>query len=115
VKEAENIKRDIDDGFMEDPRYKQCNREALCGAILGLLNLIWWYVFGYGLGDKPVEEYKYILGLPSWFFLSCVLGSVVFIVLTFVMVDKMFKHMPLHRFTEEEAKEYMKSIEKKGA
>jgi len=68
----------------------------------GLLNLIWWYVFGYGLGDKPVEEYKYILGLPSWFFLSCVLGSVVFIVLTFVMVDKMFKHMPLHRFTEEE-------------
>lgn len=115
VKEADNIKKDIGEGFMEDPRYKQCNREALYGILLGLLNLIWWYALGYGLGDRPVEEYTYILGFPSWFFYSCVLGSIVFIALTFIMVDKGFKHMPLHRFTEEEAKEYIKSLEKKGA
>ena len=115
VKEADKVKKDIDEGFMEDPRYKQCNKEALYGALLGIVNLIWWYVFGYGLGDKPVEEYTYILGFPSWFFLSCILGSIVIIAITFFMVDKVFKHMPLHRFTEEEAKEYLKSIEGKEA
>jgi len=115
VKEVDNIKMDSTEGFMEDPRYKQCNKEALYGVILGLLNLVWWYVFGYGLGDKPVEGYTYILGFPSWFFFSCVLGAIVFIGLTFFMVDKLFKHMPLDKFTEEEAKEYLKSIEGKEA
>ena len=61
VKEADNIKKEIDEGFMEDPRYKQCNKEALYGVILGLLNLVWWYAFGYGLGDRQlphqVDEY----------------------------------------------------------
>lgn len=95
-----------DDDFMEDPRYKQCNKEALYGVGIGILNLVWWYIFGYGLGDKPVEEYTYILGFPSWFFISCIVGAIVFTILTFVMVNKKFKDMPLEKFTQEEAEEY---------
>lgn len=41
VKEADKVKKDIDEGFMEDPRYKQCNKEALYGALIGIVNLIW--------------------------------------------------------------------------
>lgn len=100
--------------FTEDPRYKQCNKEALYGILLGLANMIWWYVFGYGLGSKPVEEYKYILGFPSWFFMSSIFGAVVFIILTFIMVDKLFVDMPLEKMTEEEAEEYVMATAKEG-
>ncbi len=101
--------------FKEDPRFKQCNKEALYGVALGVLNLVWWYAFGYGLGSKPVEEYTYILGFPAWFFLSCILGTVVFVTLTFVMVDKGFKDMPLDKLTEEQADEYERLNNKEGA
>lgn len=103
-------KVDVEGDFREDPRYKQCNKEAIYGVVLGILNLIWWYVFGYGLGSKPVEEYSYILGFPTWFFMSCIVGAIVFIVLTFVMVDKLFKDISLDRFTKEEADEYERSL-----
>jgi len=99
----ENEKK-VTEGFIEDPRYKQCNKEAMMGMGLGILNLIWWFVFGYGLGSKPPEEYTYIMGLPTWFFMSCVVGGVLFTVLAVIMVTKFFKDMPLGKISAEEAK-----------
>lgn len=101
---------DNNKNFIEDPRYKQCNKEAIVGALLGLLNLIWWYAWGYGLGSKPVSEYTYIMGLPTWFFMSCIVGAVLFTILAFVMVDKIFKDMPLERMTEEEVNQYIEEV-----
>lgn len=92
----------VSKGFTEDPRYKQCNKEALLGLGLGILNLVWWFVWGYGLGSKPPEEYTYVLGLPLWFFMSCVVGAVLFTVLAVIMVIKYFKDMPLGTLTKEE-------------
>lgn len=81
--------------FREDPRYKQANKEALLGVGLFILNFIWWFAFGYGLGGKPPEQYTYVLGLPSWFFWSCVAGFVVFWILAHLMVTLFFKDIPL--------------------
>lgn len=101
--------------FMEDPRYKQCNKEAFYGIVLGVINMIWWYGFGYGLGSKPVEEYKYILGFPSWFFYSCILSVVVFVGATYFMVNVLFEEdMPLDDMTEEEAREYREKHSRGG-
>lgn len=100
--------------FIEDPRYKQCNREALYGILLGLTNMAWWYIFGYGLGSKPVEEYTYILGFPTWFFMSCVVSAILFTGLTFVMVNRLFKDMSLEKMTKEEAEEYIMENENRG-
>ena len=111
--EREILKK-TEEGFFEDPRYAQCNKEALYGVGLGLLNVIWWYGFGYGLGKGPVEQYSYILGFPSWFFMSCILGSMVFIGLTFLMVNKKLEDMPLDRFTKEEAEDYILKKENRG-
>lgn len=88
--------------FVEDPRYKQCNREALLGLGLGILNLIWWFAWGYGLGSVPPEKYTYVLGFPLWFFMSCIVGAVLFTVLTVIMVKKFYKDMPLGELSEEE-------------
>ena len=57
--------------FEEDPRYKQCNKEALMGLALGIVNLVWWFGFGYGLGSKPVKEYTYIFGFLFFIFFKC--------------------------------------------
>ena len=99
-----------DKNFEEDPRYKQCNREAIIGLSLGIINLIWWFGFGYGLGSKPVSEYTYILGFPSLFFMSCIVGGILFSILTIIMINKLFKHMSLDALTEEEVKQYRKEF-----
>jgi len=89
--------------FKEDPRYKQCNKEALLGLGLGILNLIWWFVWGYGLGSRPVAEYTYILGFPAWFFMSSIVGAALFTILAIIVVNKYYKDLPLGILTEEEA------------
>lgn len=99
-----------DKNFEEDPRYRQCNREAIIGLSLGIINLIWWFWFGYGLGSKPVSEYTYILGFPAWFFMSCIVGGILFSILTIIMINKLFKHMSLDALTEEEVKQYRKEF-----
>lgn len=92
--------------FMEDPRYKQCNREAMYGVVLGAINVIIWLIGGYGLGSGPVENYSYILGFPTWFFVSCIVNAVVGIVGTIFIVKTKMKDMPLEPMTREEAIAY---------
>ncbi len=70
------------------------NREALIGIALALFNFLWWYGFAYGLGSKPVEEYQYIMGMPAWFFYSCVVGFAVMVVLVTILVRNVFKEVP---------------------
>ncbi len=83
----------------QDPRFKIAHREALIGVGLVIFNFLWWFGFAYGLGSAPVEEYSYILGMPAWFFYSCVLGFVVMAILVTVMVKKYFIEVD---FEEEE-------------
>ncbi|WP_163538786.1 YhdT family protein [Gracilibacillus sp. YIM 98692] len=77
----------------KDYRFKVANREALIGIGLVLFNFIWWFAFAYGLGSKDVSEYTYIIGLPAWFFYSCVLGVIVMSVLVFAIVKSFFVHV----------------------
>jgi uncharacterized membrane protein YhdT len=81
---------------------KIANREALIGVGLVIFNFNWWYGFAYGLGSKDPEEYRYILGLPDWFFYSCVLGFIVMVGLVIVVVKVFFVDIP---FDEEEGED----------
>ncbi len=83
------------ESYQEDPRHKQCSREALMGLGLGILNLLWWLGWGYGLGSRPVSEYTYVFGFPMWFFMSCIVGAVLFTFLAVVMVKFFFADTPL--------------------
>lgn len=76
-------------------RKKQIQKEALLTVGLYLFYFLWWYYFAYHYGAKEVEHYNYILGLPEWFFYSCVLGLVVVNVLVYIVVKFCFKEIPL--------------------
>ena len=78
-----------------DQRFIQANREAIMAVVLSLAYFIWWYATAYGFGDKPFSKYTYIMGMPTWFFLSCVVGFILFAVLAAVMVFLFFKDIPL--------------------
>lgn len=78
-----------------DPRFKIAHREALIGVALAIINFVWWFGFAYGLGSKPLTEYKFVFGLPAWFFYSCVLGFIVMSVLVIFAVKFWFVDVSL--------------------
>lgn len=84
-----------------DARFKIAHREALIGCGLVIINFVWWYGFAYGLGSKPPEEYSYILGFPAWIFFSLIVGTLVMIVLVWVVVRFLLTDMPLDDESEE--------------
>lgn len=78
-----------------DPRFKQANKEALLALGAYALYFIWWYVCAYGMGSVPPDEYEYVMGLPEWFFYSCVVGYPLITVILWGVIRFRFKHMPL--------------------
>lgn len=78
----------------------QINKEIKITFLLYIGFFIWWAVTAYGLGLKPVSEYEYIWGFPRWFFYSCIVGYVLFLVASIFVVKRYFKDMS---FDEEEA------------
>ncbi|MDO5788347.1 MAG: YhdT family protein [Fusobacterium sp.] len=83
-------------------RAKQINKEIIITLILYIFYFGWWYYFAYLHTDsEDVKNFKYILGLPEWFFYSCVLGLIVINILVFIVVTFFFKNTSLE---EEEEK-----------
>lgn len=80
---------------MANKRYRQANREALITLGLYLLFFLWWTLFAFGLGSGDPDEYSYIIGLPAWFFFSCVLGYPAIALLLWLVVRRFFVEMPL--------------------
>ena len=79
----------------KDRRFTQANKEA--GFALGAyaLYFIWWYVCAYGLGDSDPEQYGYVMGLPEWFFYSCIVGYPLITLLLWGIVRLFFREVPL--------------------
>ena len=73
----------------------QSRKEALCSLALYALYFLWWYGFAYGLGGGDPEEYTYVLGLPAWFFYSCIVGYVLASFLVWLMTRFFFADLPL--------------------
>ena len=74
---------------------KQLNKEEMLTVGLYLFYFAWWYFFAYYFGEQEISSYRYILGLPEWFFYSCVLGLIVINIAVFVVVKFFFRDIPL--------------------
>ncbi|MEK9198333.1 YhdT family protein [Lysinibacillus halotolerans] len=79
---------------MQDKRFQIANREALIGVALVIINFAIWFGCAYGLGSGDPTEYQYILGFPTWFFFSCIAGSIFMIILIWFTMKVFFKDVP---------------------
>lgn len=78
--------------------FRQINKEAAITLVLYALFFLWWYYFAYIYPPKDVNQYKYILGLPEWFFYSCVVGLVMINILVYISVKLFFKEVDFDKF-----------------
>ena len=63
--------------------------KVACG--LAIIHFALWYYFAYiKYKNVAVKDYKYILGLPEWFFYSAVVTSIVIIVLVIIFTNLLF-------------------------
>lgn len=81
--------------IMKDKRYRIANREALIGVALVVVNFVLWYGFAYGMGGGDPKDYTYIMGFPAWFFYSCMVTTVLMIVVIAVLLKFVFKEVEL--------------------
>ncbi|MGL4392400.1 MAG: DUF997 family protein [Fusobacteriaceae bacterium] len=77
-----------------DKRFSQIKKEVRITIGLYIFYFLWWYFFAFGSGDDPTK-YTFILGLPSWFFMSCVVGLFLLILLVSIIIKLFFKNMDL--------------------
>lgn len=84
----------------QDWRFAQANKEALFSLGAYALYFVWWFVFGYGMGEGDPEQYSYVWGMPEWFFYSCIVGYPVITVFLWGIVRFFFKEVPLDEGVE---------------
>jgi uncharacterized membrane protein YhdT len=75
--------------------FRQADKEAFITLLLYLFFFIWWTLFAFGLGSGDPEEYSYIMGLPAWFFCSCILGYPIITFMLWYVIRHFFKDIPL--------------------
>ena len=81
-------------------RFKQADREALITLGLYVFFFLWWAAFALGMGAGNPEKYSYVLGMPAWFFFSCVLGYPLITLLLWFAVRRWFADVPLDGETD---------------
>ena len=80
----------------EAQKETQIKKEAIASIVLYIAFFIWWYATGYGIaGTGTPDTYTYVAGLPMWFFLSSVVGYVLFCVVSIIVVKTVFKDFDL--------------------
>jgi Predicted membrane protein len=84
----------------EKERNRQIRKEAAVSMILYVAFFLWWYITGYGLGGGDPKDYTYVMGLPMWFFLSCIVGYVGFCIASVIIVKKIFKNFSLEETSD---------------
>ena len=75
-------------------RGKQIKKEAIITLIIYLIYFLWWYFFAFYNIEKP-ENYTYVLGLPYWFFMSCIVVFFMINILLLFVIKLVFKDMDL--------------------
>lgn len=81
--------------YSEKEKNHQINKEVIITIILYLAYFIWWYVTGFLMGNTDPSEYRFILGLPTWFILNSIVGPIIFIIAVIFTVKCFFKNFDL--------------------
>ncbi|RGY97603.1 YhdT family protein [Clostridium sp. AM58-1XD] len=90
--------------FEVDNRFKICKKEMIIAFLFQIAYTVTMFIIAYGFGGKPLSEYRFIMGFPSWFFALLVTVAVFFVLLAFLCF-KYFKNMSIDAYVDEEERE----------
>ena len=77
------------------------NKEGIVAVVIAIIHFALWYYFAYVRFDvNNVKSYKYILGLPEWFFYSCVVGLILINILVYICIKFLFKDIDFEKYNE---------------
>ncbi len=66
-------------------------KEGPVAIFLAIIHFLLWYYFAYvKYAGVDVKDYKYILGLPEWFFYSSVVVSIFIIFMVILFTNILF-------------------------
>lgn len=92
--------------WTKEEKKSQMKREAFISVLMYVGFFLWWYFTGYGLEESRVfgggEGKTYIMGLPLWFFLSCIVGYILFCIASIVAVRCLFKNFSFDDTAEDD-------------
>lgn len=80
--------------FVEDPRFKVCFREMIICYIFYFFFFVTVMLAMYKLGNQLV------LGLPLWFLVAGITLPLIFILIAFVLVEKVFDDTDLDPYID---------------
>jgi len=89
-------------GIEEDPRFKVAFKEMLMAFSLCIVYSLVTLSVAWSIGmSKPPQEYSYILGFPTWFFLAIIVCPVAFFGVVIFLVTHVYKDMSLEPWLSE--------------
>ena len=62
----------------KEKKNRQISKEVKISVVLYVCFFLWWYFTGYGFAGLSSKANTIVMGLPLWFFLSCIVGYVLF-------------------------------------
>lgn len=79
---------------LKDETKKKMDKEPFVVAVLYLIFFGFWYLTAYSFGTDA-SKYKFIFGMPEWFFYSCIAGYVGICILLYIATKLFFKDTTL--------------------
>jgi uncharacterized membrane protein YhdT len=65
-------------GIKEDPRFKQARKETYTILWFVLIETVWVFSFAIWGDVSDPKNYKYVMGVPEWFFWSFLGAGIIF-------------------------------------
>ena len=87
--------------FKTDKRFEICKKEMLIAFGFQIIYTVIINAILFLVAGKPLSEYKFILGMPSWFF-ACIVVLASFIVILGILCFKILKNISVDAYINED-------------
>lgn len=87
-----------------DERFISSKKEMLISFAVQITYTLLMLLAAYGFGKGDPTQYKYVIGIPQWWFL-CLVITAVYIVVIYILTHKVYKAVDITAYIEEQVNE----------
>ena len=100
-----NDDRNYDSNEIEvDERFVSSRKEMIYTFAVQITYTLLMLLVAYIFGKGDPSQYRYVLGMPQWWFL-CLAITAVYIVVIYILTHKVYKDVDVSAYIDENAKE----------